>query len=132
MLGPRFLPPGSAVRSGRSHRLRRIRRAFAKDGQATIETAHTHHCCLDCLPILRIKRQQLGRLELHHSPYAHAPDRREIARGELVRDGWLRFQSSDADYRKLVNTPDLWAIVTVDREAGRILGVKFLGRRPLT
>jgi hypothetical protein len=46
-----------------------------------------------------------------------------------VRDGWLRFQLSDADYRKLVNTPDLSAIVTVDREAGRILGVKFLGTR---
>jgi hypothetical protein len=66
------------------------------------------------------------------SVWAHAPGRREIARGEPVRDGWLRFQLSDADYRKLVNTPDLSAIVTVDREAGRILGVKFLGRRPLT
>src|SRR5215208_888465 len=40
MLGPRFLPPGSAVRSGRSHRLRRIRRTFATDGQGTIETGH--------------------------------------------------------------------------------------------
>jgi hypothetical protein len=66
------------------------------------------------------------------SVWAHAPGRRDIARGEPVRDGWLRFQLSDADYRKLVNTPDLSAIVTVDREAGRILGVKFLGRRPLT
>ena len=66
------------------------------------------------------------------SVWAHAPGRRDIARGEPVRDGWLRFQLSDADYRKLVNTPDLSVIVTVDREAGRILGVKFLGRRPLT
>jgi hypothetical protein len=63
------------------------------------------------------------------SVWAHALGRRDIARGEPVRDGWLRFQLSDADYRKLVNTPDLSAIVTVDREAGRILGVKFLGTR---
>jgi hypothetical protein len=55
------------------------------------------------------------------SVWAHAPGRRDIARGEPVRDGWLRFQLCDADYRKLVNTPDLAAIVTVDREAGRIL-----------
>ena len=61
--------------------------------------------------------------------YAHAPGRREIAKGEPVRDGWLRFQLSDADYRKLAATPDLGAIVTVDRQAGRILGVRFRGRR---
>jgi hypothetical protein len=61
--------------------------------------------------------------------WAHGAGRREIARGEPVRGGWLRFQLSDADYRKLVNTPDLSAIVTVDREAGRILGVKFRGRQ---
>jgi hypothetical protein len=61
--------------------------------------------------------------------YAHAPGRREIARGEPVRDGWLRFKLSDAGYRELSSTPDLAAIVIVDREAGQILGVKFLGRQ---
>ena len=49
--------------------------------------------------------------------------------GEPVRDGWLRFKLSDADYRQLSSTPDLAAIVTVDRQAGQILGVKFLGRK---
>jgi len=63
--------------------------------------------------------------------WAHAPGRREIAKGKPVRDGWLRFQLSDTDYRKLVWTPDLAAIATVDRNAGLILGVRFLtsGRR---
>jgi hypothetical protein len=59
---------------------------------------------------------------------AHAPGRRNLARGEPVRDGWLRFQLSDADYRQLAGE-DLGGIVTVDRQAGQILGVKFLGRR---
>jgi hypothetical protein len=68
----------------------------------------------------------------HYGPrsvWAHAPGRRDIARGEPVRDGWLRFKLSDADYRQLSRTPDLAAIVTVDRQAGQILGVKFLGRQ---
>lgn len=63
------------------------------------------------------------------SVWAHAPGRRDIARGEPVRDGWLRFKLSDADYRQLSRTPDLAAIVTIDRQAGQILGVKFLGRQ---
>jgi hypothetical protein len=58
--------------------------------------------------------------------YASAPGSRDIARGEPVRDGWLRFTLSDADYRRLADTPR--AIVVVDRQAGQILGVKFLGR----
>jgi hypothetical protein len=45
-----------------------------------------------------------------------------------VRDGWLRFKLSDADYLQLASE-SLAAIVTVDREAGRILGVKFRGRQ---
>jgi hypothetical protein len=49
------------------------------------------------------------------------------ARGEPVRDGWLRFQVDDATYRELAG-PDLAAICTVDQAAGRILGVKFLHR----
>jgi hypothetical protein len=61
--------------------------------------------------------------------WAHAPGRRELARGEPVRDGWLRFKLSDDDYRRLAGTPDLSAIVTVDRKAGQILGVRFLGGR---
>jgi hypothetical protein len=61
--------------------------------------------------------------------WAHSAGRSEMARGEPVRDGWLRFKLSDADYRRLASTPDLAAIVTVDRRAGQILGVKFLGRQ---
>jgi hypothetical protein len=49
--------------------------------------------------------------------YAHAPGRCEISRGEAVRDGWLRFQLSDADYRQLTGE-GLSAIVTVDHNAG--------------
>jgi hypothetical protein len=63
--------------------------------------------------------------------YAHAPGRRELARGQPVRDSWLRFKLNDADYRAL-SGEGLSAIVTVDRKAGCILGVKFLGRRSLT
>jgi hypothetical protein len=32
--------------------------------------------------------------------WAHGAGRREIARGVPVRDGWLRFKLSDADYRQ--------------------------------
>jgi hypothetical protein len=60
--------------------------------------------------------------------YAHGPDRREIARGQAVRDGWLRFKLNDADYRQLAGE-GLSAIATVDRATGRIMGVKFLGRQ---
>lgn len=59
---------------------------------------------------------------------ASAPGRRDIARGEPVRDGWLRFKLSDADYRQLVSRRDLGVIVTVDQQAGHILGVKFRHR----
>jgi hypothetical protein len=60
------------------------------------------------------------------SVWAHAPGRREIARGEPVRDGWLRFKLNDADYRRLSSTADLAVICTVDRQAAQILSVKFL------
>jgi hypothetical protein len=60
--------------------------------------------------------------------WAHAPGRREIVRGEPVRDGWLRFKLNDADYRQLSGRQNLSAIVTVDREAGTILGVRFRNR----
>jgi hypothetical protein len=61
--------------------------------------------------------------------YAHAPGRREISRSEAVRDGWPLFQLSDADYRQLTGEV-LSAIVTVDRNAGHILGVRFLSGSP--
>jgi hypothetical protein len=73
--------------------------------------------------------EEAGRYYAAPTVWAHGAGRREIARGEPVRDGWLRFKLSDADYRRLSSTPDLSAIVTVDREAGRILGVKFRGRQ---
>jgi hypothetical protein len=49
------------------------------------------------------------------------------ARGEAVRDGWLRFtfRGDDAVFRELAGAPDLRAIVTVDRESAQILGVRF-------
>lgn len=59
---------------------------------------------------------------------AHATGRGEIGRGEPVQDGWLRFKVNDQVYRELTTVMNLGAIVTVDREAGRILGVRFLNR----
>jgi DNA polymerase III delta prime subunit len=56
--------------------------------------------------------------------FASGAGRYEIARGEPVRDGWLRFKLSDADYRKLISNP-LSAIATVDQASGRILAVRF-------
>jgi hypothetical protein len=44
-----------------------------------------------------------------------------------VRDGWLRFKLDDATYRQLAGE-GLCAIVTVDREAAQILGVRFRHR----
>jgi hypothetical protein len=70
--------------------------------------------------------EEAGRYWGAPSVYAHAPDRREIARGEPVRDGWLRFQLSDADYQQLAGDPDVNAIAVVDRTTSRIMGVKFL------
>jgi hypothetical protein len=52
--------------------------------------------------------------------------RRDVGRGEAVRDGWLRFQLDDADYRQLAHE-GVSAICTVDRQTGDILGVRFIG-----
>ena len=49
------------------------------------------------------------------------------ARGEPLRGGWLRFKVDDATYRQLAGE-GLAAIVTVDRDAAQILGVKFCRR----
>jgi hypothetical protein len=57
--------------------------------------------------------------------YASAAGRGEVARGEAVRDGWLRFKLSDADYRQLVGRG---VIVTVDTGSSAILGVRFRNR----
>ena len=74
--------------------------------------------------------EEAGRYWGQPAGYAHAPGRRNVARGEPVRDGWLRFKLSDADYRQLSNMPGLSAIVTVDRRAAQILRVKFLTASP--
>ena len=52
--------------------------------------------------------------------WAHAPGRRDIARGVPVRDGWLLFKVDDATYRQLAGE-GVGAIVTVDQAAGTIL-----------
>ena len=72
--------------------------------------------------------EDAGRYYTSPTVRAHSAGRREIARGEPVRDGWLRFKLSDADYRQLAGAPGLAAIVTVDRDAAQILGVKFRRR----
>jgi hypothetical protein len=43
-----------------------------------------------------------------------------------VRDGWLRFQLDDADYRALARE-GVSAICTVDKQTGNILAVRFIG-----
>jgi hypothetical protein len=44
-----------------------------------------------------------------------------------VDDGWLRFKLDDSTYRDLAGD-GMSAIVTVDKDAGRILGVRFRNR----
>jgi hypothetical protein len=75
-----------------------------------------------------VAAEEAGRYWAAAPLYAHAPGRRAIARGEAVRDGWLRFKLSDADYRQPISE-GLSAIVTVDRGSGNILSVRFLGRQ---
>ena len=58
--------------------------------------------------------------------FARVAGRGEIGHGEPVRDQWLRFQLSDGDYRALARE-GVSAICIVDRQAGVILGVRFLG-----
>lgn len=65
--------------------------------------------------------------------YGHVPGRRgigrrRIARGEAVRDGWLRFKLRDHDYRELTSNPNLSAIAVVDQQTSSILSVKFRPR----
>jgi hypothetical protein len=52
--------------------------------------------------------------------------RRDVGRGEAVRDGWLRFQLDDADYRQLARE-GVSAIITVDKQVGTILSIRFIG-----
>lgn len=47
-------------------------------------------------------------------------------RGEPVRDGWLRFALDEDNYRAFARE-GVHAICTVDKQAGTILGVRFLG-----
>ena len=58
--------------------------------------------------------------------FARVAGRGEVGHGEAVRDGWLRFQLGDADYRALARE-GVSAICTVDRQSGNILSVRFIG-----
>src|SRR5215217_9759639 len=70
-----------------------------------------------------------GRYSEAPSVYASGAGR-EGPRGEPVRDGWLRFTIRDERaYQELTSAPELGAIVTVDKDSGRILAVRFLGRK---
>jgi hypothetical protein len=61
--------------------------------------------------------------------WAHGPGRREIARGE-PEGGALKFtfRRGDPTWGQLVATPDLSALLVVDRRSKQILGVTFRGR----
>jgi hypothetical protein len=52
---------------------------------------------------------------------------REVGRGEAVRDGWLRFQLANDDYQHLAHQVGVHSILTVDRQTGAILAVRFIG-----
>jgi len=56
--------------------------------------------------------------------------RHRIAPGMPEEDRTLRFQFDygDSVYRALVSKPRLRAVITVDKKAGRIMGVRFLAR----
>jgi hypothetical protein len=58
--------------------------------------------------------------------FARVAGRGDIGKAEAVNDLWLRFRLSDSDYRALARE-GVSAICTVDRQAGRILSVRFLG-----
>ena len=64
------------------------------------------------------------------SVWADGGGRHQIARGHPGAAGTLRFQFPPGDraYQELARTPDLAAIIVVDR-AGLIRNVRFLGRR---
>jgi hypothetical protein len=71
-----------------------------------------------------------GRSDGPRPVYASGGGGYQVARGEPVRGGWLRFRFRPADpvYQRLSAAADLSALVTVDRSAGRILGVRFRNR----
>jgi hypothetical protein len=61
------------------------------------------------------------------SVWADGGGKHQIARGHPGAAGTLRFQFGDPAYKELARTPDLAAIVVVDR-AGLIRSIRFLGR----
>jgi hypothetical protein len=62
--------------------------------------------------------------------WAHGLGHPQIAPGQ-PEGGALKFtfHKGDPAWAELLGTPRLSAIITVDREAGQILGVKFRGRK---
>jgi hypothetical protein len=71
--------------------------------------------------------------DVHGALAAHPPavygriGHRDVGRGEPVRDGWLRFQLNESDYRQLTRQDGVHAILTVDKQVGHILSVRFIG-----
>jgi hypothetical protein len=63
--------------------------------------------------------------------WGHVGDRREVCQGVPQEDGTVqfRFERGNPVYRELVSTPGLSAIATIDRGTGKIVGVRFRGRR---
>ena len=58
--------------------------------------------------------------------YGRVAGRGDVGVGVAVRDQWVKFQVDDATYRALARD-GVQAICTVDRQAGTILGVRFIG-----
>lgn len=63
--------------------------------------------------------------------WGHVGGRRGVCQGVPQEDGTVqfRFERGNPVYRELVSTPGLSAIATIDRGTGKIVGVRFRGRR---
>jgi hypothetical protein len=61
--------------------------------------------------------------------WAHIPGHPQVAYATPGKETTLRFRLDPDDYRKLVSTPGLRAVVVVDKRSSRILNVAFRGGR---
>jgi hypothetical protein len=61
--------------------------------------------------------------------WAHGPGLPKVTHATPGQETTLRFRFSPDDYRKLVNTAGLRAVVVVDKRSSRILNVAFRGSR---
>jgi len=76
-----------------------------------------------------VKAEQTRGRSGSNTVWAHSPGHRQVAYATPGQEATLRFKLSPDDYREITNTPDLRAVVVVDRATSRILNVSFRGSR---